>query len=278
MGANDHFHASGTCGIPVGAGLGASAALCVGLARAHENWINSASEEDQGDNKGENTSSSPFSKPFAKPFAKQRVQKLAHELEKRFHGSPSGIDTSVIAYEQPILFQKDEGVRFAASEFAMPRFVLIDSGIRSSTKHMVRKAKPHFSGSKGQRLIRRFDLVTTDAWKALQQGDLQALTETMKENHSLMREIDVVGDLCDQIVAKVCELGAIAAKVTGAGSGGFILGVLPSDREQAALALRAIQGQFGFDSVVDTDRQTHDTRNNEQQVKTGARHANQNSL
>jgi len=37
----------------------------------------------------------------------ERVSEIAFEMEKIHHGTPSGIDNTVIAYEQPIRFQKD---------------------------------------------------------------------------------------------------------------------------------------------------------------------------
>ncbi len=242
--AKHEFSASGNCSIPVGAGLGASAALCVALARAHEKWTS-------------NTLSSSSQTGFAEQFEKQKVQKLAHSLEKRFHGSPSGIDTSVIAYEQPILFQKNEGVRFAASVIQMPRFVLVDSGVRSSTKHMVQKAMTHFAGNKGERLVRRFDLVTLDTWKALHQNDMQGLVETMRENHSLLQEIEVVGQRCMELVEKMTDLGTVAAKVTGAGGGGFVLGVLPKDPSAAAVTQKNLEDHFGKDAVIAAFNETH---------------------
>lgn len=232
------FSATGSCSIPVGAGLGASAALCVALARAHRKW-----------NEYSNADIRPA--PFAQQFECQEVQKLAHALEARFHGNPSGIDTSVIAFEQPILFQKAEGVRFAPAAFAMPHFVLIDSGVRSSTKRMVQNARDYFSGSKGKRLVRRFDLVALDAWKALHQNDLQGLVDTMNENHFLLKEIEVTGEHCERIVEKSVQLGALSAKVTGAGSGGFVLAIIPQDPAEADTVLEKLRECFGPAAVID---------------------------
>ena len=237
-----NFSAFGNCSIPVGAGLGASAALCVALARAHLQW---ASAKQTG----------KLEEIFEHQQDKQKIQQMAHILEKRFHGSPSGIDTAVISYEQPILYQKQEGLRFAANEFSMPRFALVDSGVRSSTKQMVQGAKPYFAGSKGVRLVRRFDLVTLDMWKALHQKDHNGLIETIQENQSLLGEIGVVGSHCQQVCDAMLELGVDSVKVTGAGSGGFILGLLPKEKQKADAIIASLRRVFGDGAVIDTNQQ-----------------------
>ena len=62
------------------------------------------------------------------------------KFEKIYHGNPSGIDNTVIAYNQPIFYKK--GHPFELLRVGTPlTFVIADSGIKSSTFEMVEKVR-----------------------------------------------------------------------------------------------------------------------------------------
>ncbi|MCX6130086.1 MAG: hypothetical protein NTX25_13605, partial [Proteobacteria bacterium] len=111
--------------LPIGAGLGSSATLCVAVLRAL-------------------TASLGYELPPA------QLALYANELEKRFHGTPSGLDAAVVAYEACILFCKGKSIRplqrDALATAKSWEFVLIDSQVRASTLTMIRLAEPFFKG------------------------------------------------------------------------------------------------------------------------------------
>ena len=107
--------------IPIGAGLGSSAALCVAMAR----WL-----------------AEPLKIPPSEilPFATQ--------LEHRFHGRSSGMDIAVIALAQPITFVMGRGPQTLPIK-NIPKFTFHDTGLRTRTNECVmqvehlNKDQPH---------------------------------------------------------------------------------------------------------------------------------------
>lgn len=200
--------------LPIGAGLGSSATLCVATLRAL-------------------TSSLGYELPTSQLAA------YANELEKRFHGNPSGLDAAVVAYEACILFAKEKPIR--PIQLKLPEghqswhFLLIDSGVRASTMSMIRLAEPYFKGRSGDRHLQNFDELSWLVYGALQQGDVSTVGAAMNECGSLLRSAGVVPDSLHQIIQTCQSLGLPGVKTTGAGGGGMILGLLDpeeADRQQ----------------------------------------------
>jgi mevalonate kinase len=97
-----------TSEIPIAAGLGSSAAISAAIARA-------------------------MLAAFDIDLDKAAISALVFEVEKLHHGTPSGIDNTVVVYERPVWFVRGQPPRpFAV---ARPIHLLIaDTGIPSPTK------------------------------------------------------------------------------------------------------------------------------------------------
>jgi len=69
----------------------------------------------------------------------EEVCALAYEVEKVHHGTPSGIDNTVIAFARPIFFQRrSDGNRIETFKVARPFLIAIgDTGINSPTVRTV---------------------------------------------------------------------------------------------------------------------------------------------
>ena len=96
--------------IPVGSNLGSGAAVSIAVARAIAAY-------------------------FRNTLAPETVSELAFVVEKQHHGTPSGIDNTVIAYEQPVRFikgQPPEVLRGISTE-NLP-IVIGDSGESTPTR------------------------------------------------------------------------------------------------------------------------------------------------
>lgn len=207
--------------LPIGAGLGSSATLCVAVLRAL-------------------TASLGYELPPA------QLALYANELEKRFHGTPSGLDAAVVAYEACILFCKGKSIRplqrDALATAKSWEFVLIDSQVRASTLTMIRLAEPFFKGRAGERHLQSFDQISYLVYGALQQGDFNTVGAGMNECGDLLKAAGVVPKGLEHII-KICrELGLPGVKTTGAGGGGMILGLLDPNcaNEQYAAIERAL--------------------------------------
>ncbi len=188
--------------IPIGAGLGSSAALCVAIARLvlwktqtdTEAWI-----------------------------------PLATHLEDVFHGKSSGMDVNVIALGQPIEFSMDSKAKPLFDLERLPRFELYDSGVRGHTRDCVEKVK-HWQ-SQNLHLTSRYDEQMDSATDTAHRGLLEfqrnprlgedLIAEAMNQAQNCF---ETWGLLTPELIGQKHELlkqGALAVKLTGAGLGGF---------------------------------------------------------
>ena len=191
--------------IPIASGLGSGAALSVAVIRA-------------------------FALRFGKVLDTETVNRLAYEVEKVYHGTPSGIDNTVIAYEQPVFFTKSAGFSpFEADLSGLPLLV-VDSGIRSKTVDVVSDVRVHFDRNEGP--IREIGTLVREACEALKSGSLAEIGRLMNKNQLLLRQIDVSCPELDGLIETALRHGAAGAKLTGAGRGGNLI-VLAQDKVQA---------------------------------------------
>lgn len=211
--------------LPIGAGLGSSATLCVAVLRALS-----------------------LTKDQSMPEA--LLAEYANELEKSFHGNPSGLDAAVVAFEKPVLFAKAQRIEsLSVAEGFRPEFVLIDSNIRASTLAMIRIAEPYFMGLNGEKNIGRFDSLSLAAHEALAKGRADQLAACMNECGELLTDAGVVPDNITQLIVRAKSLGAIAAKSTGAGGGGVIIGLLPDEAAMRETVYRRLVEDFNGHAV-----------------------------
>jgi mevalonate kinase len=197
------IQAKSSSALPIGAGLGSSATLCVAVLRALSTSLDIV-------------------------LGKSDLARLANELEKRFHGNPSGLDAAVVAFEQCILFAKHQTIR--------------GSNVRASTMAMIRIAEPYFLGVQGDRRLQQFDALALSVHEALQSGDTTTVGRAMTECGSWLREAGVVPDNLQAMIDQTRELGVLGAKTTGAGGGGVILALL--DPREADAQYQAIKACF----------------------------------
>lgn len=192
--------------IPIGCGLGSSAALCVSIIKA----LNTI---------------------FNRSLSLREICHFANILERNFHGNPSGLDTTVVALKETILFKKHEYQvvnykKIITNDFKGWPFVLINSGIGVVTKSMVDLVKPYFQGANGKKLIKEFEYITDMVYKHLVEGDIFALGNRLKQASTLLSFIGVVNKELDEILKCCEECEVLGAKPTGAGGGGCILALL----------------------------------------------------
>jgi len=201
---------SGDTSLPIGAGLGSSASLAIVILRT-------------------------ISRSVGLKLECNRLAELANTIEKRFHGSPSGLDTHVIAYEKVISFRKNkacEVIEVEEVDGKNPwRLVLIDSGLRSSTKTMVQNAAPYFQANM-QYHVDEFDELADLTQLGLNTGDESKVAEAMKRASTKLSEAGLLNETLENIIDECYHSGLIAAKPTGAGGGGCILALAKTDSYQ----------------------------------------------
>ncbi len=203
--------------IPVARGLGSGAAVSVAVARA-------------------------LARHWGRELARDKLAALAFEVEKLHHGTPSGIDNTVIAFEQPVYFVRGEPIQ--SFRIARPVMIAIaDTGIAAPTKIAVgdvrrawEQARAHY-----ERIFDAVGEIARDARRSLEQGDLNALGPLMNSNQALLREMGVSSPEIELLVDAAERVGARGAKLSGGGRGGNVIAFVDEgtrERVQEAL-LRA---------------------------------------
>lgn len=183
--------------LPVGRGMGSSAALAVALIRAESASRGHAPSVDE---------------VFERAFAVERV----------FHGNPSGLDHAVSARGGLLRYRRGPPPSFEPLPLPSWRLVVLDSGVAGDTKQLVAgvaSRRPTVDAD-----LDRIGELVLEATAAL--DDPQALGPLLTENHGLLRRIGVSTPQLDDLVALALKAGALGAKLAGAGGGGVVLALV----------------------------------------------------
>lgn len=188
-----------TCNIPIGSGMGASAALCVALTRFLV---------------------------ACNLVPNNKIQAFATELEDLFHGKSSGLDIACVAAANGIYFKQGKATPFVPKWH--PNWVLSSCGQIGITAHCSTQVQNLWNND--PKLAENTDQMMASAvaraFDALQSNQVDAKTE-------LASAINLAGDcfqtwglISDSLQTHMNWLksqGAIAVKPTGSGKGGYVL-------------------------------------------------------
>ncbi len=202
--------------IPIASGLGSGAAVTTAIMRA-------------------------LSSAVRKPLADEPLNELVYEVEKMYHGTPSGIDNTVIVYERPIYFVRDKPPQ-SFHVGAPLTLIVADSGVSGSTREAVGDVRTlvETASTATMPTIERIGALVGEARKAIEAGDLTAIGSLMTENHKLLCELTVSLPILDTLVAAAAANGALGAKLSGGGRGGNVIALVASRQaERLAAALQA---------------------------------------
>lgn len=188
----------------------------------------------------------------------ETVSRLTFNVEKLYHGTPSGIDNTVVSYESPVYFQRlPDGNRIEPFKVGRRLQLLVaDTGIHSSTKAVVsdvrrqwRKQQQHF-----EQLFDRCGTLARSARAAIEAGDLEQIGRLMRANHETLQQMSVSSTELDNLVNAADRAGALGAKLSGAGRGGNMIALVDDascNTVAAALtaagAVRVLNTQLLFD-------------------------------
>lgn len=202
--------------IPIASGMGSGAAVSSALAKALASYCGRTLEAGE-------------------------VSALVFEVDKLYHGTPSGIDNTVIAYERPVYFVKGEPPQ--PFQIARPfTLAIADTGIASPTKMAVGDVRRAWQAHRDryERLFDRIGQIVRVARRAIERGDVEALGPLLDENHRLLQEMSVSSVELDRLAEAARAAGALGAKLSGAGRGGNLIALIRADQAEAvSTALRA---------------------------------------
>jgi len=194
-----------TSTVPIARGMGSGAAVSTAIVRA-------------------------LAQHFHYWFPSRAISDLVYQTEVLYHGTPSGIDNTVVAFEKPIYFVK--GVGWEVFWVGKPFWLAIaDTGIKSSTREVVGDLRHGYQAdpARYQPLFDRIGEIAVAARSAMEQGRTEALGQLMDENQALLREMGVSCPELDRLVMAAREGGAQGAKLSGAGRGGNIIALVAKE-------------------------------------------------
>ena len=104
-----------TSTIPMAAGMGSGAAVSTAIIQAVSSFL-------------------------GKVQSKSELSDLTYQVEKIHHGTPSGIDNAVIAYQKPVYFLKDHPIQFLRIE-QPTHWIIADTGETTPTHETVQAVR-----------------------------------------------------------------------------------------------------------------------------------------
>ncbi|WP_045096090.1 mevalonate kinase family protein [Legionella fallonii] len=198
-----HFHLKSN--IPVGVGMGASAALCVAMSRwfCAQNMINDS-----------------------------RVCEFARELEHLFHGKSSGLDIAGVASQQGVFFKGGDCIPL--KQTLNPHWYLSSCNQIGITSHCIQQVQNLWDKDPvlAQQIDNQMVEATQEAQSSLEQGGIDAierLAKAMNKAADCFHQWGLVSESLQQHMNQLFDQGAIAVKPTGSGGGGFVLSLWNSE-------------------------------------------------
>ena len=198
-------------------GIGASAASCVAIARALNDEFRLGMDDD-------------------------RINAVAYQGEKGYHGTPSGIDNTASTFGGLVWFTRDlDGgpPDFEILKLDRPvHLVIASTGITASTKNVVGDVKkkkddnPEWFNTVADEYLQ----LVNDAREGLVNLELEIVGRLMNRNHELLQELTVSCEELDNLVNIARENGALGSKMTGTGRGGNMISLAADDTTMKQIA------------------------------------------
>jgi mevalonate kinase len=201
--------------IPVASGLGSGAAVAAAVARAL--GLHLGQSLDAG-----------------------IVSAIAYETERLHHGTPSGIDNTVVSFGEPVYYKMGCPIE----TFAVKRpfcIAVADTGEPSLTKETVADVRGAWERSPAEyeRIFDQIGSLADAARDAIEYGTVHdRLGALMAENQRLLRRLGVSSPELEALILAALDAGAQGAKLSGGGRGGNMIALVDADsvdRVQRAL-------------------------------------------
>jgi len=213
--------------MPVGAGLGTSAAVTVATIAA-------------------------YAKALGHDLKKEEIAKLAWQTEKKVQGLASPMDTTISTFGG-IIYIKYSGSNVHMEPVKINGEIPLIIGYverEAKTKDLVQKVynlkckHPEIV----ETIIKTIGSLVEDARKALHEGDLVRAGELMNINQGLLEALGVSTRKLNELVYAARAMGALGSKLSGAGGGGSMIALASKEKiPEVSSAIRILGGK-----VIDT--------------------------
>ncbi len=198
-----------------GSGVGASAAHSVSLARALNDEFNLGLSIDE-------------------------INHFGWEGEFAYHGTPSGVDNTASTYGGLIQYHIKNGEKtWQRINLKHPvEVVLGNSGVTADTSKLDAYVEDQEKNDPDlfQERLQTITLQSLAMKKALEDYDLPKVGDIMTANHEILIKMDLSHETLIYLCNKALEMGALGAKVTGGGRGGYMNALTPGKELQEKVA------------------------------------------
>jgi mevalonate kinase len=198
--------------VPIGRGMGSGAAVATAIVRALSRYLGAG-------------------------LSPADISALVYQSEVLLHGTPSGIDNTVVAYEQPVYFMRGQPIELF--QVGRPfRLVIADTGVFSLTKVAVGDVRAAWEQDRAryEALFDAIGQLAARARAAIQTGDQALIGRLMNENQALLRQIAVSSPELERLIEAALAAGALGAKLVGAGRGGNMIALVIAGMETTVVA------------------------------------------
>jgi mevalonate kinase len=211
--------------IPIASGLGSGAAVSAAVVRA-------------------------LGAHFGAELTSDEISGLVYQTEILHHGTPSGIDNTIVTFQHPVYFIR--GLPPERLRVGRPLLLLIgDTGTPSPTRVAVAKVRRLWEGDRAhyEAVFDAMCQVTEQGRRAVEEGEIRAVGLLMNRNQGYLRQLGVSSPELEQLILAAKDAGASGAKLSGAGRGGNMIALVARDTvDRAAAAVR----QSGAKDVIIT--------------------------
>lgn len=215
--------------VPLGIGLGSSAASCVATVAA----VNSL---------------------FQNNISRHQVCELAIESERQIHKRTSGADCYVSTFGGLIHYcSKSKDFKNIKANESLS-LVVASTGIKHYTSDLVSGVKRFKDRNETlfESLAKQASEICLQAWTAIESGKGDKIGELMNENQIILQQIGVTHHKAQKIIDLCNKAGAIGAKITGAGGGGAVIALAASKMESVKITSQVkAAGYQSFEVEID---------------------------
>ncbi|EKQ52993.1 MAG: mevalonate kinase [Methanobacterium sp. Maddingley MBC34] len=206
--------------IPIGAGLGSSAAITVATLAAASRY-------------------------YQQELSLETLARTAHQVELEVQGAASPLDTTVSTHGGFLYFTHERGAVKIKPALKMPLVVGYTSqpgntGILVKEVRKLCQAHPTII----KPILDIMETVTNQARESITKGEETRVGELMNINQGLLDALGVNTNELSRLIYHARSAGATGAKITGAGGGGSIIAYCPGKTWEVLGELESIENAF----------------------------------
>jgi mevalonate kinase len=211
------LHISIDSAIPIGRGLGSSAAIAVAIVRILFNF-------------------------YGEELVQDILFALVHIAETYAHGKPSGIDMNAVSNQWPICFQKGKETINLINKGNLC-VVVADTGRIGDTRRAVEnvRAKYDIEPKKVQKSLDEIEKIAAETKEALAAGDMYRLGALLNRNQGELISLGVSDEGLNKLIQTARNEGALGAKLTGGGLGGCLIAIAENMEHAKSVAKELIR-------------------------------------